>query len=105
MPILTLTPRERGRLELAWLAPPTTPISSARVDALLAARRWPGGPRRSPRAQRVGRSTLQYEWVDRFREHRRKGDLQGPPRRTCGTWPLAAPVNCEIGSPSSGYPG
>jgi transposase len=71
MPILTLTPRERGQLE--HLARSTVAADQLRrVNALLALADGQGASAVA-RAQRVGRSTL-YEWVDRFREHR-KGDL------------------------------
>jgi transposase len=79
MPILILAPRERGRLE--HLARSTDDADQLRrVNALLALADGQGASAVA-RSQRVGRSTL-YEWVDRFREHR-KGDLQAAaPTRT-----------------------
>lgn len=70
MPTLDLTPRERAELER--LARHTDDADQLRrVNALLALADGMGA-KALARTQRVGRSTL-YEWLARFREHRRRG--------------------------------
>ncbi len=72
MSILTLTNRERDRLE--QLARSTDDADQLRrLNALLALDAGQGASAIA-RTQRVGRSTI-YEWVHRFLENRR-GDLQ-----------------------------
>ena len=72
MSILTLTNRERERLE--HLARSTDDADQLRrVDALLALDAGQGASAIA-RTQRVGRSTI-YEWVHRFLDNRR-GDLR-----------------------------
>ena len=85
MPILTLTPRERGRLEHLAPAPPRDADQLRRVDALLA-RRWPGGldGRPMPSGSAAPHST---SGSTRFQEHR-KGDLQAATIDPHGPRPL-----------------